>query len=357
MFEAYEAATKGQKIEVRNYTNVAKGNPLQEDVHIDRALTNISIAYMQDQANFVADRVFPVVGVQKQSDVYFSYPRGEFNRDEMALRAPSTESAGGEYTIEQAGPYFCPVYAYHYDVPDGLKANADAPINIDREATQYLTYKTLLHREAKWVSNFFGTSIWGTDLTGVSGITADTTKFTYWDDDASEPIKLIEQLRITMLEDTGFEPNTLVLGAWVWSALKNHPSILSLINAGQTPGGPAKITLNMVKELFEIPNIYIMKAIQNTAKRGQTASHSFIAGRNALLCYSAPSPGLMTPSAGYTFKWTNGPALSTIATYRMDLKKAERMEIESSFDQKVIATDLGVFLDGAVSTPGSGPVS
>ena len=38
------------------------------DVHIDGPLSNISTAYMQEQTDFVAGRVFPVVPVEKQSD-------------------------------------------------------------------------------------------------------------------------------------------------------------------------------------------------------------------------------------------------------------------------------------------------
>ena len=41
-------------------------------VHIDQPLTNLTIAYVQDQNAFIADKVFPVVGVERQSDKYLS---------------------------------------------------------------------------------------------------------------------------------------------------------------------------------------------------------------------------------------------------------------------------------------------
>jgi hypothetical protein len=37
-------------------------------VHIDAPLTNLTTAYVQSQDNFIADKVFPIVGVEKQSD-------------------------------------------------------------------------------------------------------------------------------------------------------------------------------------------------------------------------------------------------------------------------------------------------
>lgn len=51
---------------------IRKDNPTQGNVHVDAILTNISVAFMQDQTQFGADRVFPIVPVQKQSDKFFT---------------------------------------------------------------------------------------------------------------------------------------------------------------------------------------------------------------------------------------------------------------------------------------------
>ena len=42
-------------------------------VHIDAPLTNLTLAYLQSQDTFIADKVFPTVDVQKQSDKYYKY--------------------------------------------------------------------------------------------------------------------------------------------------------------------------------------------------------------------------------------------------------------------------------------------
>ena len=44
-------------------------NPTASDVHVNRPLTNISIAYTQDASTFVADKVFPNIPVAKQSAI------------------------------------------------------------------------------------------------------------------------------------------------------------------------------------------------------------------------------------------------------------------------------------------------
>ncbi|NBR70500.1 MAG: hypothetical protein EBT75_00125 [Proteobacteria bacterium] len=73
--------------------------PTSSQVHVDAILTNISVAYMQQQANFIASRVFPIVPVSKQSDKFFTYTKNDWFRDEAQRRADATESAGGGYGL------------------------------------------------------------------------------------------------------------------------------------------------------------------------------------------------------------------------------------------------------------------
>ncbi len=61
--------------------------PGRGDVHVDRPLTQLSLAFLQSADGFVADRVFPRVPVDKPSDSYFTYDRGMFNRNQMEKRA------------------------------------------------------------------------------------------------------------------------------------------------------------------------------------------------------------------------------------------------------------------------------
>ena len=65
--------------------------PTRNDVHLNAALTNISIAYKNP--SYIAEQVFPVVRVQKQSDYYFIFDAGAWFRDEVQVRAPGTRAA------------------------------------------------------------------------------------------------------------------------------------------------------------------------------------------------------------------------------------------------------------------------
>jgi hypothetical protein len=329
--------------------------PTPGDVHVNTPLTNISIAYMQQATNFISNQVFPNIPVTKQSDRYYVYDRGEFNRDEMTERAPGTESAGGSYKLDNTPTYFSRVYAFHKDIPDEVRANSDSVVQPDRDATNFVTMKALIKREALWASKYFTTSVWGTDA----------TPSVLWSAANSTPIADVKDAKRTMLADTGFEPNTLVLGKKVYDVLTEHPAIIDRVKYGQTTGNPAMAGLMALMALLEIERVFIMKAIKNSEPEKATAfshppssgywDHDFIGDANsALLCYAAPSPALMAPTAGYTFSWTGligaGNQGNRIKRFRMDQLNSDRVEIDCAFDQKLVAADLGYFFDTCVES-------
>jgi hypothetical protein len=158
-----------------------------------------------------------------------------------------------------------------------------------------------------------------------------------------------------ILERTGFEANTLVMGYRVWQILRNHPDVIDRIkySGGVGSDRPARVSISALQQLFDIERIMVMMGVENTAKEGDTTSHSFIGGKHALLCHAAPNPGIMTPSAGYTFSWNGylgaGAEGNRIKRFRMENKTSDRVEIEMAFDQKLVAADLGHFFKTAVA--------
>jgi hypothetical protein len=322
--------------------------PSLNQVHIDAPLTNMSIAYLQSQDLFIANKVFPVIPVDKKSDKFFVYTKNDWFRDEAQRRADATESAGSGYNLTTSS-YSADVWAFHKDVGDQTRANSDTPLVPDREATEFVTSRLLLRQEVQFMSDFVKTGVWGTDLAGVSG-SPSTNEFKQWSDFAnSDPIEDIELGKETILGSTGFLPNTLVLGYQTYRKLRNHPDLVDRIKYTSSN----VITTDIMARLFDVERVLVAASVRATNNEGATAAYSFNFGKAALLCYSAPNPGLMTPSAGYTFAWrgVSGGLGATIGVsrIRMEHLKADRVEGELAFDNKVTASDLGVYFGTAVA--------
>src|SRR4051812_40995327 len=197
--------------------------PVASDVHISSALTNVAVAYVQDAAAFVAGRIFPIVPVQKQSDVYWKFSKDDFLRDEAKPRADATESAGVGFNLS-TGTYTATVYGLHKDLGDQVRSNADAGLNIEARSTQMLIQKMLIKRDRLFMQKFMTTAVWGTDITGVaSGPTGNQA--VKWSVGAtSDPFSDISKGQTAILQNSGLEANVLVLSYGVYQALRLHPA-------------------------------------------------------------------------------------------------------------------------------------
>lgn len=320
-------------------------NPQPGAVHVNGLLTDISVAFIQEQNKFVAPRVFPMVPVQQKSNIYAQYSRADFLRDEVAQRAPGAPYERIGYRTDNTATYNCLEFGAEHPLDDQVKANASGPYNPEVDGVKFLTQKMLIRMERDWTSKFFSTNVWtgssdGDDLVG-------GTDFVRWSNAASDPIERIHQDSREIEEKTGFMPNKLVVGRQVWFDLKNHPDIVDRYKHTSSNS----ITVDMVAKLLELDEILVSGAVYNTAAEGLAHSGAHIASDNALLVYSAPSPSLMLPSGGYTFMWDGLVKGSNqgmaIETYREDNVSSDILRVKAAWDHKVVTADVGVFYTDA----------
>ena len=331
-------------------------SPTQADLHVNVPLTNVSVAYMQSADSFIADKVFPKLPVDKQSNLYWKYSKSDWRRTDVERRAPSTETPGVGWT-QTTDQYFCHVYGVHKDIDDQVRANADSNFNLDKDSTEFITNQHLLKRDIDWTNSYFKTGVWATEKTGVAtGPTAG--QFQQWDQAASDPIGDVGQWIIDFRQLTGFAPNFCVMGAYVMNKLKNHPDIIDRIKYTQR----GVVSEDLIATLFDIDELYVTYATQavgpqipDAAAQDAAASYAFIGNpKNVLFGYSPSSPSLLTPAAGYTFTWkgymggVNSEGVK-VKKFRMEQIASDRIEAEQSYDMKVVCNDMGLFLNSVVA--------
>lgn len=323
--------------------------PTSRQVHVNRPLTNISVAYMQDAAMFAYRSMFPAVPVDKSSDQYFIFDKADAKRDELRARAPGTESAGSGFNLSVA-TYNCTRWDNHIDVADDIRDNADDPINMDSSVTETLTERGMIRQERIFATNYLATGVWGTDYTGVaSGPTGN--QFIKWSDYTnSDPVGDVQKARTAIHKATGYRPNKLCLAQDVADILVEHPDIISRVWNGQTTG-VAQVAYSDLARVFRVDEVVVSGAVYNAAEEGAAYNGQFVAAGVALLAYVARNPGLMTPSAGYRFNWRkfagNAEGLR-IKKFRLEALESDRIEIGLSTDQKVVGADLGALFSAVL---------
>ena len=325
--------------------------PTTKEVHFDSVLTNVSIAYKQSVQNLIADRVFPVVPVEKQSDKILKFNKAYWLRIQAGLRAPGTESRGGGFTLDATSTYFADIHAFHMDAPWAMMKNSDFP-DTERQIVEFVTWQLLLERERDWASNFF-------DPTGKTEdvdfwtIWDPGSEFVAWDQSNSDPIKDILAAKNTILKRTGFMPNKMVIGPGVLQALKSHTVIQSQVVYSPSAASDVKglVTSELLAKLFDLDAVYVGLQPYDTGSEGSTLNPSFIFPNHVLLVYAPPRPGIFVPTGGYIFEWTgyNSGYAVGISAFDIESLKATRYEGETAYDCKLLGPDLGILLKNVIS--------
>ena len=256
------------------------------------ALTNYSLAFYNDAADFIAQKILPIFPVQKQAGKVFSYGRD-------ALRIVDTKRATyGSYNkvnlmVEQASLYYLEDYGLYDEIADEDIDNAEAAIDPEMDATEALTQRLMLDMEKKLADVITDAAIITNNigLTGGDKWNVPTT---------SDPFDDILTGRNAVNTATGKEANTLILGRSVLWTLTNHPLVRN-----RFPGSP-KITPQMVIDsigaLFGFDQVLVGKVKYNNSNYGAaTQALSSVRGNVAIVAYIENSPRKKSTTLGWTF--------------------------------------------------------
>ena len=313
--------------------------PTIGDVHINTALSNISIAYRNP--SYIADQIFPGIPVTKQSDNYYIWTKDFWFRLYVQQRTPGDTYPEGALELSNT-PYAASIYHLAYPVPDENRKNSDEAIDLDTAGAEWLADQFMLNRETNLATKIFATGKWATDRTLVAGEQWDN-----FDSADSDPQTHINTAKETIQKSTGALPNTCLMGQEVFNRVRRHPQLLDMYKHTGVP----RLNAQQVADALEVDQVIVGSAIENTANEGATFSGGYIWGKSCLLTHVAPSPGLMKASAGYTFVWNIDDAglPVVVTTIREDTRDRDLHRAKHAFDQKITATDLGYFLDAVVS--------
>jgi len=301
--------------------------PEPENVHTDKILTNISIMYRN--AAYVGTEIMPIVPVKKKSDIYYIYnSKADRFRIPKTLRAPRSESRTVDWEVTTDG-YVCDEHALNDLIDDIERDNADKPINPEVDTVEFLTDIIQLSLEMRIKTIL------------ESSLSANAPSVEWGTYDTSDPIADIETGKNAIHAVIFKEPNVLLLGKAVYDKLKHHPKILDRIKYVQK----GVVTAELMASVFEVEKVIVGKAGYNTAKEGKTAVLSYLWGKNAILAYVEPKPGLKKFSLGYTLQSKKFQTRRA----RIETKHSDWFEVGDVETEKMICAACGYRISPAIT--------
>lgn len=311
--------------------------PEVNQVHIDAALTGVSVAYRN--TDYIADLVAPTVNVRKQSDRYFVYDNDrEGLRVRDDFRAPGAEADEVNFSLSNES-YFCEDHALASAIPDEERENADPVIQPEIDRTEFLTDRILLNREVA-LENVLRSngSIPGSNLNPGDE----------WDQVGSDPIADINAARLSVFASVQRRANTVVMPFEVFECFRNHPAVVDRVKYSM----PGVITDQILASLLDVDRVLVARSYKNTASAGNTPNIQPVWGDNVYVMHVPTRPGLKQVSLAYTFLWNGMPGSMNgviVEKWREARRKADMVRVQKYYDHKIVAAGACYRLSGVLA--------
>ena len=304
-------------------------------LHVSRPLTNISVQYKN--SDYIAGLVCKDVSVAKESDQYYVYVR-DFRVPETK-RADKTTAKMVTWGVSTSS-YSLEEHALADIVTDRQRRNADSPLQLDADTTEFLTDKIMLSFEKDVADLFFTTGTWANNTS------LDTASSWKYNTSTSAPIQNVCSGTTRIIKSSGVKPNTLILGIDAFDGLKNNANVYGRIQYVER----AIMTEDLLAAVMDVDKVYVGRAVYDAGSEGIAESITAVWGNNALLAYFAPSPGIKKVTAACNFRQSEGGAPYKVKKWRREELSGDEVEVSTMYKPAAIATACAYYFSSVTSS-------
>jgi hypothetical protein len=298
--------------------------PLKNQLHVPQLIENASVKYQS--AEFIGDKLCPVVPVKKENDLYRVYDR--------QWRVPETKRASKgvarEFNFEFSTASFALERHALKDYVGDDEAEENDQDDLAVDTVENLTEAIYRRRETS-VAALYTTTSWSLNVSLASGYDFSSNTTT------SNPIPVYDTGSATIVANSGKTPNHGFLTHSAYIAVKNHVSIIDRVKYTSTEIGE-----NIVASLLGIQELLIAKAVYDQSQEGVASSMANYFGNVSFIGWKAPAAGRKTPSCTYMFE----KQAPRVRSWRDDERKANAYEVEVCYVPKVVASLTGYLIKG-----------
>lgn len=264
---------------------------------VDPVLTQVARGYRNPA--YVGDALFPRVPVGARGGRIIEFGKESFRLYNTA-RAP-----GSKVAVAQFG-YTGQAYALTDHALSGLvpiehmeDASQTPGIDLGSGAVRFVQDIIALRLE------YDQATVARTAGTYAASNKATLSGTSQWSHASSLPIAAIEAAKEVIRGKIGMRPNTLLLGAPAFAALKQHSTVVDRIKYT----GRDSATPELLASLLGLQRVVVGDAIYVDAD-GNTVD---VWGKDAILAFTniAPLASMGAPSYGYTYQMRNYPVVET----------------------------------------------
>ncbi len=257
-----------------------------EDLRINAYLSKIARGY--SNSAFIAENLFPVIDSELEKVDIFEFNKEAFQvyDTERSIRANSNVISPKGFT-KKTTTLTEHDLAYPLDYREQEESKI---VKLQLHATNVVTEGLKLKHEKQCADLVQNTENYDA---GNKIILSGTSLFS---NAGSDPEGVVDDAKSAIAGKIAQEPNTMVMGYEAFKDLKKHPKLRELVSSSKT----RIITLELMKEIFDIENIFVGKSVF-TNNDGEFVK---VWSNNIVLAYVPPlnSRTEYDPSFAYTVK-------------------------------------------------------
>lgn len=293
------------------------------NVHVDQILTQISVGWPNN--GLVGEVLFPSVTVKKQSDKYYIFGREGWLPEDDG-RAPGTVANEITGAAVSTDTYYAREHALQVAVTDEERDNVDSPLAPDRDATEVVTSKIMLGREVAIKNLATATANYASGLSTTLSGAAQWNSANYA---TSDPISDLRTGKVAVNARIFMDPNVLIAPYQVMAALEDHPDFLERIKYSER----ALFSPELLGAILGFDKIVVPGVGINNAILGQPVSLGYLWGKDVIMAWVPPRPGLKIPAFGYEFTWGS----QYVDRWREEPRKSDIIRASRRYDLKLVA--------------------
>lgn len=305
--------------------------PTQNQYHIDALLSEMSVAFTNPE--LIGTKLMPVLEVTTKSGIYYKFDKSKF-KIEDSRRSGVARANRVDFGLVQQN--YGPLSEHSLEEPVEWKLRDTYPTPMDAysDATDTVTAKLELSLEKEIATLLRSTANLTQNVT-LSG----TSRFNDYAN--SDPLGVFETGMSAIQDGAMVTANTVAMGDQVWRKLKMHPDLLGLLSVASV----RVLTPEMFAALVGVENVYIGKAMENTAAEGQTDSLSYVWGKDIILAYVAPRVARKIITLGLTLKLKGA---RFVDRWTEEGYKADFVRANDEWDVLLVAAEAGYLIKTAV---------
>ena len=291
---------------------------------------------------FIGHLVLPALRVDTVSG---QYPKLTLTESELLKAGATKRESGASYgRVKQrytSDTYTCLDRGLEVPVDDNDKAAVARYFDAEAAAAKHAMRMVRLDHEIRVAAAIMNATTFGAGTNSVVAYTyanIATIDFSY---DVREAVRRVKA--------KGVIPNTVVLSDTVFNRVRESTLLKNNCGLGAGSGKASPVTAALMGTLFAddgITNVYVAKAVYDSADKGQTASVGDVWGTTYVWVGNVTGGPIQEGGAGRTLAF-NSSGLESIwetMTYRDEVHKSDIVRVSQNTDEKITDSTAGTLI-------------